>query len=193
MEQVNWEEQWALFASDFHDGKAHIDLRPLGGKQTLLLLPGPGFGDLSHPTTQLMLEMMQTHVLGESIFDIGTGSGILALAALLLGARSAVGIDIDEDALVHARKNGELNRLKARFCRAIPKKLPSSVILINMIFSEQKVVRPWTLNSVAKRWIVSGLLASQQDEYLAEASLWGWRVSSQHQRSEWLGWVFEKK
>ena len=82
---VNWEEQWALFAESSFDGKAHIDLSQFGGASTLLLLPGPGFGDLSHPTTYLMLKMMQNRVQNLPVLDIGTGSGILALAALSLG------------------------------------------------------------------------------------------------------------
>ena len=48
---VNWEDQWALFAEDFKEGKAHINLSPFGVEKTLLLTPGAGFGDLSHPTT----------------------------------------------------------------------------------------------------------------------------------------------
>lgn len=165
-----------------------------GGRGALLLLPGPGFGDLSHPTTSLMLKMMHLYAPGASILDIGTGSGILALAALLLGARSAIGIDIDPHALTHARKNNRLNHLKARFTKTLPKNLPvSNVLLMNMILSEQRTVAPSNLNPIARLWIVSGILASQQSEYLSQASEWGWEPLSQYRQSEWLGWVFKKK
>lgn len=188
MDQINWEEQWALFAENFYDGKAHINL----GEKTLLLLPGPGFGDLSHPTTALMLEMMRDCVLGNQILDIGTGSGILALAALLLGANSAYGIDIDPDALVHAEKNNILNGLNARFSQALPKRLSPSIVLMNMILSEQRAVFSHKANQSAKLWITSGILASQENEYLKQASDWGWRLISKLQKSEWLGFIFEK-
>lgn len=185
--KVNWEEQWALFAENFRDGKAHINL----GEQTLLLLPGEGFGDLSHPTTYLMLEMMKEYVEDESVIDIGTGSGILALAALLLGAKSAIGIDIDPGAVKHAKKNAKLNNLNAKFSKSLPKKLPKkNIFLMNMIWMEQLQVEPERLNERAHLWIVSGILNTQKKAYLKQAEQWGWELISVHRKSEWLGFVF---
>lgn len=183
---VDWHEQWALFAENFTDGKAHIAL----GDKTLLLTPGAGFGDLSHPTTYLMLEMLKKHVVGEPIIDIGTGSGILALAALLLGAKSAIGIDIDAAAIKHAKQNAKLNQLKATFAKRLPKRLPKSILLMNMILPEQRAFGPEQLNPLAKLWIVSGILDSQRKEYLIQAQKWGWELISEQKRSEWLGLVF---
>lgn len=184
---VDWNEQWSLFAENFSDGKAHIQL----GEKTLLLTPGAGFGDLSHPTTNLMLEMMKTHVKGESVIDIGTGSGILALSALLLGAESAIGIDIDEAALNHAKENARLNDLNASFSKTLPKNLsPKNIVLMNMIFPEQVKFDPKRLNSLAKIWIVSGILESQREKYLGEANRWNWRLHSESKRSEWCGFTF---
>lgn len=186
--QVDWEEQWSLFAENFNEGKAHIQLND----KTLLLTPGAGFGDLSHPTTYLMLEMMKGKVQGESIIDIGTGSGILALAALLLGAKSALGIDIDPAALKHARENAKLNHLKAQFSKTLPKNLPNgNILLMNMIFPEQQEFQPHRLNPKAKLWIVSGILESQKSDYLLRVAKWGWLLLSEHQQAEWLGFIFE--
>jgi ribosomal protein L11 methyltransferase len=190
---ADWEQQWALFAADFKEGKAHIDLTPFGGTNTLLLTPGAGFGDLSHPTTHLMLEMMQGRMEGETIIDIGTGSGILALAALLLGATFAYGIDIDKAALDHARYNAKLNQLEERiaFSKTVAKKfLSENVFLMNMILPEQIAVAPQKLNRYAKLWIVSGILVEQRDEYLQVVKGWGWDVLAEHKRGEWMGWIF---
>ena len=119
--QVDWENQGALFAENFKDGKAHIDLQRFGTPATLKLYPGPGFGDLSHPTTNLMLELMQGALTGQIALDIGCGSGILSLAALLMGAKKAYGVDIDAEALLHAEKNADLNGLiYASFSRFLP-------------------------------------------------------------------------
>lgn len=190
-EGVDWENQWALFAEDFRDGKAHIDLSRFGGDGILELLPGAGFGDLSHPTTYLMLELMKGRVKKETIVDIGTGSGILALAALKLGAKSAIGIDIDEAALKHARKNAKLNKLSIRFSKKLPKKLPpASIFLLNMIAPEQKIVGPDAYNRFAKLWIVSGILKEQKTAYLKQAKKWGWRLRSSAERNGWLGLIF---
>ena len=191
---VDWHEQWALFAQDFHHGKAHISLVPYNSPHTLRLLPGPGFGDLSHPTTQLMLTLMHPHILNQPILDIGTGSGILTLAALLLGARSAIGIDIDSSALSHARANARLNNLKPHFSLTLPKTLPpQNILLLNMIFPEQKIVNPPTLNPHAKLWIVSGILAEQKQTYLQQADQWGWTPVSEHLKDGWMGWIFTCK
>lgn len=183
---VNWEDQWSLFAHDFKDGKAHIKI----SDKTLLLLPGPGFGDLSHPTTQLMLEMMKGKVKDESVIDIGSGSGILTLASLLLGAKSAVGIDIDKQAISHAKKNAKLNHLKARFVKTVPEKICPSIFLMNLILPEQKQVNPSQFNPFAKHWMVSGILSEQKREYLHLIKSWGWKLKDECSRDDWMGWIF---
>lgn len=187
---VDWEEQWALYAAHFSEGKAHIEI----GNQTLLLYPGAGFGDLSHPTTALMLEMMPPYIRNESVIDLGTGSGILALSALLLGANQAIGIDIDSAALEHAQKNAKLNHLQATFAASLPQNRPTdNVFLMNMIFPEQIQLNPAQYNPLAKLWIVSGILESQSADYLIQAEDWGWRRIATHQKGEWMGWIFSKR
>jgi ribosomal protein L11 methyltransferase len=195
---IDWESQWASFAENFYDGKAHIDLAKFGGRfggsSTLLLLPGPGFGDLSHPTTYMMLKLMQGKLDGRGVVDIGCGSGILGLSALKLGATSLIGIDIDPEAIQHAQKNAKLNELKGVFCLNVPKDSPGSqILLMNMILSEQKMVMEQKdkLNSLAGMWITSGILASQRDEYRAITKTWGWQFKKEIRKGEWLGMLFE--
>ena len=185
---INWEEQWASFAKGFKDGKAHIDLTPFGGASTLQLLPGPGFGDLSHQTTYLMLQLMGSLVKDKSILDIGCGSGILALSALLLGAKSAIGVDIDPEAIAHAQKNAALNNLPATFSDKIPAQT-FDIALMNMITSEQQVVLGQKID--ASIWIVSGILTTQKKQYITEAASRGWNLLQQAHRGEWLGLVFQ--
>ncbi len=195
-ENVDWEEQWSLFAENFSEGKAHIDLNRFGKNKMLLLAAGPGFGDLSHPTTALMLEMMQGRIENESILDIGTGSGILALAALLLGASSAIGIDIAPEALKHARLNAKANHLKARFTKTLPQNAPpSNICLLNMIFPEQQTVlrHPDRYNSLAKLWITSGILEEQKKEYLHWTQSCSWQLLEERQKEQWLGFIFKIK
>jgi ribosomal protein L11 methyltransferase len=187
---VDWGAQWALFAEGFKEGKAHIDLSPFGGTGILRLYPGPGFGDLSHPTTRLMLQLMRGKVSKESIVDIGSGSGILTLAALLMGSGPSLGIDIDPDAIIHANENAKLNGLKARFSLQLPTLTHTSIFLMNMIFPEQRGVSPFRFNAHVKKWITSGVLEEQKAAYLAQAAQWGWRLEEEQSLEGWCGFVF---
>jgi ribosomal protein L11 methyltransferase len=87
------------------------------GGATLVMTDSTAFGTGLHPTTALCLDALQDLVTAtpRDVLDVGTGSGVLALAALLLGAPRALGIDTDPDALQSARDNARLNGLDARF------------------------------------------------------------------------------
>ena len=81
------------------------------GRTVLHLEPGLAFGTGTHETTRLCMELLEQYVKpGASVLDVGCGSGILSVAALLLGAERAVGVDIDELAVKTAVQNAELNQ-----------------------------------------------------------------------------------
>ncbi len=182
-----WHSQWKLFAPNFRNGKAHI---PLNSTTTLSLLPGPGFGDFSHPTTQLTLQLATPLFPHHHVIDIGCGSGILSLAATALGAKSAYGYDIDPEAAFHATQNGKLNNSPAIFSTVPPPKIaPHALILMNMISSEQ--ASAWNTFSSSlttpATLITSGVL--DKKSYLSWAETQSWTLIESHQQESW--WAFK--
>lgn len=86
------------------------------GRTVLHLEPGIAFGTGTHETTRLCLEALEKYVSdGAAVLDVGCGSGILAVASLLLGAKSAIGIDIDELAVKSSIENAERNGVSDRY------------------------------------------------------------------------------
>ncbi len=84
-----------------------------GPGRTVVIRPGQGFGTGSHPTTQALLRWLETEP-GDRVLDVGCGSGVLGIAAVLLGASFAVGLDIDGDAIANADENRRLNGVAPR-------------------------------------------------------------------------------
>lgn len=199
---IDWQKQWENHGLNFRDGYVHIDL-PLAivpQWKELKLTPGAGFGDLSHPTTRLVLHMMNEDVHGKDVIDIGCGSGVLALCAVALGARHVYAIDIDEVALQHSAENALLNEMNDQITFSLPENFSYSqqtkdiMILINMIMSEQK--EAWeslaSLHPIKGTCLASGILAEQKHEYIDWMTSFGWQLKEEHQEDGWIGLKFKR-
>ena len=112
---ADWENNWKAFYKPMEIGERLLVLPEWEtadpkGRTVLKLNPGLTFGTGSHATTRLCLAALDTHVKGgEKVLDLGCGSGILSIAALLLGARAAFACDIDEKCVDVAYENAALN------------------------------------------------------------------------------------
>ncbi|KSW25650.1 MULTISPECIES: 50S ribosomal protein L11 methyltransferase [unclassified Pseudomonas] len=140
----------------------------------LLLDPGLAFGTGTHPTTALCLEWLDGQELaGETVLDFGCGSGILAIAALLLGAKRALGTDIDPQALEASRDNATRNGIDpALFPVYLPADLPAGQadVVVANILAGPLVSLAGQLTSLVKpggRLALSGILAEQAEEVRA--------------------------
>ncbi|MBD9657615.1 MULTISPECIES: 50S ribosomal protein L11 methyltransferase [unclassified Pseudomonas] len=140
----------------------------------LLLDPGLAFGTGTHPTTSLCLQWLDGQALeGCSVLDFGCGSGILAIAALLLGAPRAVGTDIDPQALEASRDNAGRNGIAdERFPVYLPADLPqepADVVVANILAGPLVSLAPQITRLVKSggRLALSGILAEQAEEVRA--------------------------
>ena len=117
--EEDWENNWKQYFHPIPVGEKLL-IRPTweeefdaGDRKVLNIEPGLAFGTGTHETTRLCLETLEKHIDdGVTVLDIGCGSGILSVAALLLGAEKAVGVDIDALAVKTAIENGEANGFK---------------------------------------------------------------------------------
>ncbi|MDN3504675.1 MAG: 50S ribosomal protein L11 methyltransferase [Rhabdochlamydiaceae bacterium] len=165
--EIDWEQQWSDHAEHYIDGAFSYELT--NGKK-LLMEPGAGFGDLSHPTTILMIQALETYVLDKEVIDLGAGSGVLSLASSLLGAKRIFGIEIDKLGLSHCEVNKKLNQISnIEFSQYLPKEcetLKSPIILMNMTLGDQNCLfsaNP-SIRKIPGTWIVSGILENQVDQ-----------------------------
>lgn len=196
---IDWEAQWTAHGHHFQNGYVHIDFTSFGrSAPALRLQPGPGFGDLSHPTTRLMLKLLAHYLHQQTVIDIGCGCGVLALAAAAMGAPLAYGIDLDEEALKHSQQNALLNQLERRctFCLStdfqwqLCSEIP--LILMNMIQSEQQVA--WHSLSCLHRQpaqiLTSGIRIEEKTSYIEKMTHQGWILQHESAEEEWLAFYF---
>jgi ribosomal protein L11 methyltransferase len=138
----------------------------------LRLDPGLAFGTGTHPTTALCLEWLANHPLNESqVIDFGCGSGILAIAALLLGAKHAIGIDIDPQALTATMNNAEQNqvcdKIQVYDAQQYPRQ-PQSVVIAN-ILAEPLITLSTEISALVEpggQLLLSGILNEQVEQVM---------------------------
>jgi ribosomal protein L11 methyltransferase len=141
----------------------------LGGADLVVLIdPGPCFGSGSHPTTRLMLAELQRWVEpGATILDVGTGSGILAVAAAILGAGRVVAVDHDPDAVDTARRNASINgvadRVSVTTAEAASVTGSFDVVMANLTAGALAAVADVLVDAVARDGVLllSGMLTGQ--------------------------------
>lgn len=152
IEDKDWEREWM---DNFHPMQFGKRLWicpswrevPDESAVNVMLDPGLAFGTGTHPTTALCLEWLENLDLnGKTVIDFGCGSGILAIAALKLGAKNAIGIDIDPQAITastaNAEQNGVADRLALYLPEQAPKDLKAEVVVANILAGPLKELYP---------------------------------------------------
>jgi len=142
----------------------------------IVLDPGLAFGTGSHPTTRLCLRWLDKHLSkGDSVLDYGCGSGILAIAAMKLGAFSAVGVDLDQQAVQASQDNATANQVYAEFY--LPDNISLTqfdVVVANILTNPLRALAPLLAGATQTGGsiVLSGVLDEQSNEVMRIYSQW---------------------
>lgn len=201
----NWNEEWERSIEPQTIGQFYVHPTwtsfdaDLGDKIELLIDPKMAFGTGYHATTRVMLEWLPEVIQeGDTVLDAGTGTGILAIAALKLGATSAFGFDIDEWSETNAQENILLNKtegleVKLGSTEVIPKDTKYDVILANINRNALIELIPELLTYMKEggKILLSGLLEEDEAVMLEQASLQKLTHLGTRQHLEWIAMLFE--
>ena len=206
---ADWENNWKRFYKPMEIGerllvvpqweKARDD-----GRVKLVLNPGLTFGTGSHATTRLCLQALDKYIRGgEKILDLGCGSGILSIAALVLGAKEAFACDIDEKCVDVAYENAALNgvgrdRYTVRWGDVLTDKalqaefgggydMVVANIVADVIMGLSDKVRPFLKEGGL--FLCSGIIDDRAEEVFTKLRADGWTVIEQHDSEGWYSFL----
>ncbi len=205
--ETDWEESWKENYPPQEVGDRLVVLpcwladADTNGRLPVILDPGLTFGTGAHPSTQMVLEAMEKAVFdGAGCLDLGSGSGILSIAALRLGAKTAVGVDIDPKAEDIARENAAYNGFSAPEFTALTGNVTADahlmeqlmqnrydVVLVNIVADViigLAPILPRFLDSDS-RLILSGILESRLPDVLSALAQAGLQVHKILEKEEW--------
>ena len=206
VDDESWNENWKKYFKAFDVG-ARLAVCPSWesyenkeGRKVISLDPGAAFGTGAHATTYLCLNMLEEVVTDcASVLDIGTGSGILAVAACLLGAKSAVGVDIDELAVETAKKNSKANKTDDKtefFVGDLADKVRGKYDIVCANIVADVVMRLFENvgDYMAENayLIVSGIIDIRAAEVEKSAAAHGFEIIAAPTRGEWHAYLLKK-
>ena len=198
-----WKDTWKKYYKPFYVTDHMVikptweDFTPQAGDQIIEIDPGMAFGSGTHETTAMCIQLLKDEIKGgENVIDVGTGSGILAIAAGLLGAGSVLAVDIDRDAVRVARKNVEHNGLDRIIsvqegdllkhvkeqCDICVANIISDVIIANCASLMQHIVS-------GGRLICSGIVKDRTDEVRSALEAAGYEILEERHRGEWTAFL----
>lgn len=207
MKQQDWAENWKQYYKPLTVGK-NILIRPEwepleddGGRTVFTINPGMSFGTGTHQSTQLCIESLEEHIKnGDEVLDLGCGSGILSIIALLLGAGSALAVDIDPNAVKIALENAAKNGFaEPRYHTLAADVLSDSnarkeitakkydIVLANIVADVIIALAPFA-KSVLKQsgtFICSGIILERKADVLGALEQNGFTVLSVRDKGEW--------
>jgi ribosomal protein L11 methyltransferase len=205
IQDKNWNEEWektinVIKVSDKIIIKPTFrEYEKTGDEIVITIDPKMSFGTGEHQTTKLVLRLLEKYAsAGRKMLDVGSGTGVLAIAALKLGASTAIAVDNDEWCLDNAKENAQLNnvtdRLEVRIgviddikennFDLITANIQKNILLEICSSIHQKIKQGGTV-------ILSGLLETDEDDIIKHYSDAGFKLIEKTQMDEWISIVFK--
>lgn len=207
IDDSHWNENWKKYfhtseigeklvivpSWETYDNKNH--------RKVINIDPGAAFGTGTHATTSLCLELLEKYVTEDtSLLDIGTGSGILSIASVLLGAENAIGVDIDAQSVKTAKENAEINKIsdKCRFAVGdLAEKITDKYNIICANIVADVIIKLFdNVDQYMKKdavFITSGIIEPRKDDVLLKAEKCGFEIAEEKYKDNWCAFVFKKK
>ena len=199
--EEDWANNWKAYFKPLPIGDKLL-IRPTWepaendqGRVMLSIDPGMAFGTGGHDTTRLVLETLEKYITSDTdLLDVGCGSGILSIAALLLGARRAMGVDIDPLAVKTARENGLINHLSEPRYTIVEGDLVEQisgqydVVCANIVADAIIALSP-SISRFLKPggvYITSGIIDTREEDVQAALAACGFVVTERRERGGWL-------
>ena len=205
--EQDWANNWKKYFKPLPVGEKLL-IRPTWetvedthGRAVLSIDPGMAFGTGGHDTTRMVLEAIEQVVTPDTqVLDVGCGSGILSIAALLLGAQSAVGVDIDALAVKMAVENGAVNGFTPPRYRMLQGDLVEQIsgqydLVVANIVADAIIALSKNIPAFLKKggvYIVSGIIDTREQDVLQALSACGFVVRERREHGGWLCFVCGK-
>ena len=206
VDDTDWNENWKKYFKAFEIGEklavcpSWEEYDNKDNRTVISLDPGAAFGTGSHATTSLCLEILEKRVTTDTtVLDIGTGSGIFAIAADLLGAQSAIGVDIDAQSVKTAIANAEINNVTDKIeyiVGDLADKVSGKYDVVCANIVADVVIR--LFDNVADYMkddgilIVSGIIDIRASDVEEAAKKHGFTISDSLMREEWHAYILTK-
>lgn len=199
VKEEDWATSWKKYYKTTKIGKRVVvkptweSYTPLENEIVIEMDPGMAFGTGTHETTSMCIRMLEDCIKGnETVFDIGTGSGILSIAASYLGAGKVVGVDIDEVAVDSAKKNVACNNLKnveihkGDLVDVVSGKADIIVanIIAEVIIKLTGIVKPFMKQGSI--FITSGIIKEKKDEVIKALTNSNFKIEDVQEMGEWV-------
>lgn len=207
----DWMQSWKQFYKPIKIGKKLLILpewmdNSEKNRIAIRIDPSMAFGTGTHPTTQLCMRLLEELMpSGINVIDVGCGSGILSITAIKLGAKKALGVDLDYPSIVATKKNADLNQVSDKIEVGLASVteiregkfslMNAEMVVVNILAPIIKRLFKNGLSDLVKdggTLILSGILEREANEIIETTEAQGFKLLTRYEITDWVGLAFRK-